>query len=62
MGKRVDNIIILNDTIFVIEFKIGEDGNENHRIDYSLDLLNIHEGSYATRLIPILVATNAQIV
>lgn len=66
MGKRVDNIIIVNDTIFVIEFKVGEGGYENHAIDqvidYSLDLLNFHEGSHDARLIPILVATNAQTV
>lgn len=63
MGKRADNIIIINDTIFVIEFKIGASSFERHAIeqvvDYCLDLKNFHEGSYTAQLIPILVATNA---
>ncbi|WP_312822995.1 DUF2075 domain-containing protein [Epilithonimonas sp.] len=63
MGKRVDNILITNNFIFVIEFKIGD----NHytkdayyqTIDYCLDLLNFHEGSHDKTIIPILVATKA---
>ncbi|TCP22368.1 uncharacterized protein DUF2075 [Tenacibaculum skagerrakense] len=66
MGKRVDNIIIVNDVIFVVEFKVGEGGYEKHAIeqviDYTIDLKNFHEGSHHTKLIPILVATNASII
>lgn len=64
MGKRVDNIIIINDSIFVVEFKVGDGGFESYAqaqvLDYTLDLKNFHEGSHNAKLIPVLVATNAE--
>jgi len=64
MGKRVDNIVILYDVAFIIEFKVGDGGYEKHAIeqviDYTIDLKNFHEGSHHTKLIPVLVATNAK--
>ena len=64
MGKRVDNVIIIKDTIFVIEFKVGDGGFESYAqtqvLDYTLDLKNFHEGSHHSKLIPVLVATNAE--
>ena len=63
MGKRVDNVIIIGDLIFVIEFKVGDSKYEKHAIDqvldYSLDLKNFHQGSHNEKLIPVLVATHA---
>ncbi len=63
MGKRVDNIIIIHDLIFVIEFKVGDEKYEKHAvdqvIDYSLDLKNFHEGSHNAKIFPILVSTKA---
>lgn len=63
MGKRVDNILIVNDCVFVVEFKVGDDVYGKHAetqvIDYSLDLQNFHEGSHHIKLIPVLVSTNA---
>jgi hypothetical protein len=63
MGKRVDNILISNNFIFVIEFKIGDTyytkDAQYQTIDYCLDLLNFHEGSHDKSIIPILVATKA---
>jgi hypothetical protein len=63
MGKRVDNILIINDVAFIIEFKIGDGSYEKHAIeqviDYTIDLKNFHEGSHNIKLVPILVATNA---
>ena len=63
MGKRVDNIVLVGSTIFVIEFKVGAESydhsTETQVIDYALDLKNFHEGSHDALLIPILVATNA---
>ncbi len=63
MGKRVDNVVIIRDLIFVIEFKVGDSKYEKHAIDqvldYSLDLKNFHQGSHNEKLIPILVATHA---
>ena len=64
MGKRVDNIVIVNDIVFVIEFKVGDGGYEKSAIeqviDYTIDLKNFHEGSHHTKLIPVLVVTNAE--
>ncbi len=63
MGKRVDNIIIIDDTAFIVEFKVGDGGYEKHAIeqviDYTIDLKNFHEGSHHIKLIPVLVVTNA---
>ncbi|PIE80546.1 MAG: hypothetical protein CSA11_07310 [Chloroflexi bacterium] len=63
MGKRVDNIIIVNDVAFIVEFKVGDRKFEKHAveqvIDYTVDLKNFHEGSHNVKLIPVLVATNA---
>ncbi|MEZ0611243.1 DUF2075 domain-containing protein [Fibrella sp. WM1] len=64
MGKRVDNILIINNLIFIIEFKIGDTyyskKAQNQAIDYCLDLKNFHEGSHDKIIIPILIATKAQ--
>lgn len=64
MGKRVDNILISNNFIFVIEFKVGDThytkDAQYQTIDYCLDLLNFHEGSHGKTIIPILVATKAE--
>ncbi len=64
MGKRVDNIVIIDNTAFIIEFKVGDGGYEKHAIeqviDYTIDLKNFHEGSHKIKLIPVLVATNAK--
>lgn len=63
MGKKVDNILLINDCIYVIEFKVGSNRYERHAedqvIDYALDLKNFHEGSHSVKVIPILVATDA---
>lgn len=65
MGKRVDNIVILGDKIFLLEFKIGSEQYDKHAIDqvidYALDLRNFHEGSHYANLIPILIAEKALI-
>ena len=66
MGKRVDNIVIVNDIAFIIEFKVGDGGYEKYAIeqviDYTIDLKNFHEGSHKIKLIPVLVATNAKTI
>lgn len=45
MGKRVDNILIIKDFIFIIEFKIGDfhytRDAQYQTIDYCLDLTQI---------------------
>lgn len=63
MGKRVDNILIIKDFIFIIEFKVGDfnytQDAQYQTIDYCLDLKNFHEGSHNKTIIPLLVATKA---
>lgn len=66
MGKRVDNVLIINNLIFVLEFKVGDKEYQKHSIeqvvDYCLDLKNFHEGSHHEKLIPILVSTKAEAI
>lgn len=63
MGKRVDNILIIDNCIFVLEFKIGSNEYDKYAkeqaFDYGLDLNNFHEGSHNKIIIPILVADKA---
>jgi hypothetical protein len=64
MGKRVDTIVIINNVVFVIEFKVGETKFHTFEIeqvwDYALDLKNFHKPSHNAVLAPILVATEAK--
>ncbi len=63
MGRRIDSLVIIDNVVFIIEFKVGE--RKYHRFhieqvwDYALDLKNFHEPSHAAVLAPILVATEA---
>ena len=64
MGKRVDAIIIINNVVFVGEFKVGESKFQTYQIeqvwDYALDLKNFHKPSHNAVLGLILVATEAK--
>ncbi len=64
MGRRVDAIAIIQNVVFVIEFKVGESKFNNYSLeqvwDYALDLKNFHKPSHNLVLAPILVATEAQ--
>lgn len=64
MGKRVDCLLIIENIVFVIEFKVGEkeylSSNYEQVWDYALDLKNFHKPSHNALLIPILVATDAK--
>lgn len=63
MGKRVDNIIIVDNCIFIVEFKIGSATYDSYAreqaFNYALDMNNFHEGSHNKVIIPILVADRA---
>lgn len=63
MGKRVDNILIIDNCIFILEFKIGSNVYDKYAkdqaFDYALDLNNFHEGSHNKIIIPILIADKA---
>ena len=64
IGKRVDNVLIYKGMIYLLEFKVGEKEFRNYEIDqvvdYALDLKNFHKESLDKRIVPILVATNAE--
>lgn len=63
MGKRVDNILILNGIIYILELKIFAKSYDTYAIeqvvDYALDLKNFHSGSHDKTIIPILISTMA---
>ncbi|RZJ68863.1 MAG: DUF2075 domain-containing protein [Flavobacterium sp.] len=63
MGKRVDNILIIDNCIFIIEFKIGSSIYDSYAkeqvFNYALDMNNFHEGSHNNVIIPILLADKA---
>lgn len=64
MGKRIDSIILIDNVVFIVEFKVGENKYLHHQIeqvwDYALDLKNFHKPSHNLVLVPILVATEAK--
>lgn len=63
MGRRIDVVVTAAALVFVIEFKVGAAKYERDAIDqvwdYALDLKNFHEPSHSLRLVPVLVATEA---
>jgi len=64
MGKRIDCLLIINNIVFILEFKVGEtEFHSYHRDqvwDYALDLKNFHKPSHTAYLVPILVATESK--
>lgn len=64
MGSRVDVVLVVGGTIFVVEFKVGAavvaTADLNQVWDYALDLKNFHDASHALRIVPILVATETE--
>ena len=63
VGGRIDNVVLLNDTIFVLEFKIGNEAYlgsaATQARTYAIDLANFHEESHNKTIVPILIATDA---
>ena len=63
-GKRPDAILLANDLIFVIEFKVGTEqfsGEDEWQVtSYALDLRDFHVASHQRTILPILVATEAR--
>ena len=64
MGRRIDVVLLIGPTIFVLEFKTGEGDFTleamDQVVDYALDLKNFHEPSHDCQIAPILVAPNAK--
>lgn len=63
IGKRIDNVLIIDNIIFLLEFKVGESNYHNYAIDqvldYALDLKNFHKESHNKLIVPILVCSEA---
>lgn len=63
LGKRIDAVLLVNNLIFVLEFKIANDRYSSaacdQAYDYALDLHDFHEQSKNNIIIPIIVATQA---
>jgi hypothetical protein len=57
-------VLFLENVIFVLEFKVGEDeflkNNINQVWDYALDLKNFHETGLKHIIVLILIATKAK--
>lgn len=66
LGKYIDVLAVIGSVIFVLEFKVGEAEYKSHAIDqvydYALDLKNFHETSHEQLIVPILIATDADIL
>lgn len=64
MGKRADVILIVNDCIFILEFKVGAKSIQAQDMrqvyGYALDLHHFHEGSHNKTIVPILIATEVK--
>lgn len=64
MGRRIDVVVVDQNVIFVIEFKIGQKeflvADIDQVWDYALDLKNFHETSHTLTIAPILIATEAR--
>ena len=64
MGKRADVVLIIENVIFILEYKAGSDDYDaaaiNQATDYALDLKNFHEGSHQQIICPILIASESE--
>ncbi len=65
LGKRIDVVLLLRGIIFTIEFKAGQNTflqvDMEQVMDYALDLKNFHLDSHHRVIVPILVATEANV-
>ena len=63
MGRRIDTVLLVGPVCLVVEFKVGEDVFNREDVeqawDYALDLKYFHEASHRISIVPILVATEA---
>ena len=64
MGKRADVILIIQNVIFILEYKAGSEDYDsasiNQATDYALDLKNFHGGSHHEIICPILIASESE--
>lgn len=66
MGKRIDVVLLIENVVFVLEFKVGEreflQSGLDQVTDYALDLKNFHKTSHSPLIVPVLIATKAKAV
>lgn len=66
LGRRIDAVLVLRNTAFVIEFKVGAKAflaaDLDQVVDYALDLKHFHETSHDVPVVPILVVTEARAI
>ncbi|MEX1199430.1 MAG: DUF2075 domain-containing protein [Methylophaga sp.] len=66
VGRRVDVVLITNGIIFCLEFKVGANNYLAQDLlqteGYGLDLHHFHEASHKLKIVPILVATQAEAI
>ena len=64
MGKRADVVLLVDNVVVILEFKVGSStynsGDLDQALDYALDLKNFHEQSHDKIILPVLVATDAE--
>ena len=64
MGKRADAVLLSENIVFLLEFKVGATEHSTDALDqvedYALDLKNFHEGSHSVAIVPVLISTNAK--
>lgn len=65
LGSRIDAVLVSGPAVFPIEFKCGErqfrTADYHQAWDYALDLKNFHAASHHAPILPVLVATEAQV-
>ncbi len=65
MGRRIDAVLLIGPAIILLEFKVGARRFDRAAVDqvwdYALDLKNFHKGSHEPNIVPVLVATGAEI-
>lgn len=63
MGKRVDNVVLYKNIVFLLEFKVGDgeyrQSTYDQVFDYALDLRNFQKESHTKLIIPIMISTKA---
>ena len=64
LGRRIDALLVIEQWLVVIEFKVGDTSFAAAAIDqvwdYALDLKNFHETSHHAPIVPVLIATKAR--
>lgn len=64
MGKRVDAVVIVQNIVFLLEFKCGDtayrSATYDQVYDYALDLRNFQKESHDKLLVPIMISTRAE--